>query len=150
MSWSVVMPRFFLDTNILIDAIAPERNDHEQAQEFVKKALVRSDVELFLLNSCLKDLYFIVSRHYGGEIVAREAVRLTRDFATSVELSNRFIDCALVSDELDFEDGIMRAAAESVGADFLVTRDKPAFKGSLVRHGDAAQAISFLDAHSMS
>ena len=48
---------------------------------------------------------------------------------------------AIVSDEPDFEDGIVRACAESVGADFIVSRDARAFRTARIRRLSAQEYV---------
>ena len=106
--------------------------------------LARPDAEILILNSCLKDVYFIVERHYGSERDARHAVELLYACTTPVELSNAFIQAALASDEPDFEDGLIRAVAESSAVDAIVTRDKPAFVHSPIPSLGPAEALNLI------
>lgn len=138
------MRRFLLDTNILIDAISERRARHAEAASFMEAVLARPDAEILILNSCLKDVYFIVERHYGSEREARHAVQLLYACTTPVELSNAFIQTALASDEPDFEDGLIRAVAEASAVDAIVSRDKPAFTNSSIPSLEPAEALSLI------
>ena len=141
------MPRvLLLDTNVIIDALAPGRPEGAAARSLIAEALGRDDVELAVLASSLKDFYFIYERHYGSEPEARRQVRLLRTLATLVDLTGGVVDRALGSDEPDFEDGLVRAAAEGIGADLIVSRDAAAFAGSPVSRTDAAGALEWLRA----
>lgn len=46
-----------------------------------------------------------------------------------------------LSDEPDFEDGIIRACAEAAGADFIISRDERAFARSPIKRMSAQEYI---------
>lgn len=49
--------------------------------------------------------------------------------------------CHALSDEPDFEDGIIRACAEAAGADFIISRDERAFARSPIKRLSAQEYI---------
>lgn len=100
-----------------------------------------------MLASSLKDFYLVYERHYGSELEARRQVRLLRTLATLVDLTGDVVDRALTSDEPDFEDGLVRAAAVGIGADLIVSRDAAAFVGSSVAREDAVSALAWIRAN---
>lgn len=51
---------------------------------------------------------------------------------------------SLASDEPDFEDGLVRACAELVGADYIVSTDRKAFKRSSVPRIESPELIQRL------
>ena len=51
---------------------------------------------------------------------------------------------ALASDEPDFEDGLLRSAAELSGCDYLLTRDAPGFLAATFQKVDAAALLGAL------
>mgnify|MGYP004565706007 FL=1 len=138
------MSRFFLDTNVLLDLVIPARPQHTFAAGFFREIAARSDGRALLLASSLKDVYYIFNRHYGDEQTARKVIsRMRASFEVS-ELTLRVVDDALHSDEPDYEDALVRAAAEIAGCNYIVSRDEKAFRASCCQRVDAQQALALL------
>lgn len=139
------MRKVFLDTNILIDFVCRNRPNHAEAERLVRVAL-QKDCELCVLVSSLKDAYFIYCRHYGSEEGARWHIRGLRRMMSLVALDASVSDAALDSDEPDYEDGLIRAAAERGRADAIISRDVSAFEKSSVLKMSAQEAVEALAA----
>lgn len=121
------MHRVMVDTNALIDLVSSSRPAHGRTVAAVVALLGSGDFEGCVLSSALKDVYYVYCRHYGDEPSARRAIRELRRMFALVNLTPSIVDAALDSDEPDFEDGLVRAAAELTDCDFLLTRDAPGF-----------------------
>ena len=121
------MHRVMVDTNVLIDLVSSSRPAHGRTVAAVVALLGSGDFEGCVLSSALKDVYCVYCRHYGDEPSARRAIRELRRMFALVNLTPSIVDAALDSDEPDFEDGLVRAAAELTDCDFLLTRDAPGF-----------------------
>lgn len=121
------MHRVMVDTNALIDLVSSSRPAHGRTVAAVVALLGSDDFEGCVLSSALKDVYYVYCRHYGDEPSARRAIRELRRMFALVNLTPSIVDAALDSDEPDFEDGLVRAAAELTDCDFLLTRDAPGF-----------------------
>lgn len=121
------MHRVMVDTNVLIDLVSSSRPAHGRTVAAVVALLGSGDFEGCVLSSALKDVYYVYCRHYGDEPSARRAIRELRRMFALVNLTPSIVDAALDSDEPDFGDGLVRAAAELTDCDFLLTRDAPGF-----------------------
>lgn len=121
------MHRVMVDTNVLIDLVSSSRPAHGRTVAAVVALLGSGDFEGCVLSSALKDVYYVYCRHYGDEPSARRAIRELRRMFALFNLTPSIVDAALDSDEPDFEDGLVRAAAELTDCDFLLTRDAPGF-----------------------
>lgn len=121
------MHRVMVDTNALIDLVSSSRPAHGRTVAAVVALLGSGDFEGCVLSSALKDVYYVYCRHYGDEPSARRVIRELRRMFALVNLTPSIVDAALDSDEPDFEDGLVRAAAELTDCDFLLTRDAPGF-----------------------
>ncbi len=119
-----------LDTNVIIDLLDEERPEHGTAGVLIDRILA-ADGALRLAATSLKDLYYVLSR-CGGEPLARRAVEAVMATMTILPVDDECCHRALRGSEPDFEDGLVRAAAEIARADYLVTRDRRAFAGSRV------------------
>ena len=136
------MSRFFFDTNVLLDLVIPARPQHTFAAELFREIAVRSDGRALLLASSLKDVYYIFNRHYGDEQTARKVISQMRVSFEVSELTLRVVDDALHSDEPDYEDALVRAAAEIAGCNYIISRDEKAFRASCCQRVDAQQALA--------
>lgn len=139
------MSKFFLDTNVLLDIVSVDRPCNEIAYEFVMKAFLTGHHCLYASAGAFKDVYYIFCRHYGMEHMARRAVQMLRESVDVVGLDDNVLSIALYDDEPDFEDGIVRVSAELAGCDYIVTRDKAAYKESTVSSVSIEEALRIVD-----
>ncbi|WP_165054878.1 MULTISPECIES: PIN domain-containing protein [unclassified Adlercreutzia] len=125
------MIKALLDTNILIDYMVPDRPGSSCALRIVEAA-GKGRYEAVVSAGSLKDSYYIVRKHFDDDLV-RGYLSAFMDLAEVVPIDRAACTLALASDEPDFEDGLVRVAAENAGADFIVTRDAVAFAASSAR-----------------
>lgn len=135
------MLRVFFDTNALIDYVVASRPQHESVKKLIAAIAKNGDMPIILAAS-LKDVYYICCRHYGDEATARKAIRGLRAAFEVLNLSTKLIDMALDSDEPDFEDGLIRAAAESSGCSYIISRDVKAFRSSNCKRLSPIEALT--------
>ena len=134
-----------IDTNVIIDYAVRSRPAHADAVVLFEEAARADGVRLVVLVSSLKDAYYIMCRAYGDELTARDALRrVSKTFFVVVDLLAAYADDAFASDEPDFEDGLVRAAAERLGVHAIVTRDTLAFAGSFVKAVPPAEATAWI------
>ncbi|MDR2973207.1 MAG: PIN domain-containing protein [Propionibacteriaceae bacterium] len=124
------MAKVIFDTNVLVDTFDENRPDHKTSKASIQ-LLLASDSSPCLAATSLKDLYYVLSRSLG-EPDARAIIEIVSTVMTVLPVDENCCHHALSSSEPDFEDGIIRAAAEIAHADYLVTRDAQAFIGSTV------------------
>lgn len=138
--WEVnSMCRLLVDTNILIDAWISEREGSDDACEVLNLCNGNGEFGMVCALS-LKDVYYILSKHYGKDSALR-AVRNLMSLLVIAPVDAEVCDMALNSNEPDFEDGIIRACAELNGADFIITRDAAAFANSKIRSVTATEYL---------
>ena len=128
-----------LDTNILLDAAIRERPGWTAAQLLLDEVTV-GKLEAFVAATSLKDVYYVLGK-YQDSSFANEYLAATLDAFTLVAVDESICRTALRSNEPDFEDGIIRACAESIQADFIVSRDAAAFKAAKIRRLTAQEYV---------
>lgn len=138
------MHSVLLDTNVLLDLLSADRTEHGVTVEALRACMARDDMRVFVPACLLKDAYFVYERHYGPEADARRKIALVRRAFEIVELTVETIDAALASDEPDFEDGIVRATAEALGVDAIVSRDTRAYENSPIRRYSAGELLEWV------
>ncbi len=110
------MHRLLLDTNILLDAVSPNRPEQRETHRLLARCNGDGDVGIACaLSPARKAVGWLTKLLVVGPISAEECLD------------------ALASDEPDFEDGLIRSCAELNDVDFIISRDKDAFDGSTVR-----------------
>lgn len=134
------MSRLLLDTNCLMDALVKGRPGCSEAREVIRRCNGMGDFGMACSLS-FKDVYYLLGRYYG-EPRAREMTSAIMGEVAIAPVSSEECDEAMRSGEPDFEDGIVRACAEHNDADFIITRDAKAFRGSRV---PAISAAEYLD-----
>lgn len=131
------MARVVLDTNIILDYLSATRERHRDAVDLLETLLSSEDKTPVILAASIKDAYYILCRHYHDEGLVRARLNDFRSLMEVAELTVPVLDTAFASDEPDLEDGIVRATAELLGAEAIVTRDASAYAGSSVPSMDA-------------
>lgn len=125
------MHRLMLDTNVLLDAVDPSRPESAAARSVLSWCNGSGDRGI-ACSASLKDVYYIMERRYS-ESIAREAVERLTGLLSIGSLGPEECLDALVSNEPDFEDGLVRSCAELNDVDFIITRDAAAFAGSPIK-----------------
>ena len=136
--------RLLLDTNVLLDALIAERPQSAEACRVLEICNGGGDLGLACSLS-LKDVYYVLEHHFGREL-ARSSVESLGDLLAVVPVGAEEYDCALRDDEPDFEDGLVRAAAELNGVDFILTRDVKAFAHCKIRSVTCAEYLEIVHA----
>lgn len=137
------MARILFDTNAVIDLVSSNRPQHDAAAELLRRATSAGD-SVMVFASSLKDAYYVLCRHYADEATARELVYRVRCALDVVDLTAAVVDAAFASDEPDFEDGLVRAAAEMAGCSVIVSRDVKAFRTSICERLSPVEALKRL------
>jgi len=136
------MDKVLIDTNILLDFFEAPRPEHQVAVAAVL-AMAEKGVVTCLAATSLKDLYYVLCRHLD-EPTARVAVKAVLETMTLLPVDDNCCRHALASSEPDFEDAIIRAAAEIAHVDYLISRDTHAFIGSTVPRVNARDILKML------
>ena len=135
--------RILFDTNVLIDYMIPARPGHDAAKRLFELSEWHS-INVFVCAGSLKDAYYVTAKTLP-ERVSRGYIQ---DFIEAFDvLPFGEAECrtAAYSDEPDFEDGLVRAAAEINKVDFIITRDMKAFQHSTVRSMSAETYLELFD-----
>lgn len=138
------MSSFLFDANALVYWIYPSSPQHAEVASLISRAL-EGNGRIYALSSCLNEIYYVMHTRYMGEPAARERVRAIFEVFDLVDLTAPLVADALDSDEPDYEDGLVRAGAEALQVDFIITYDKKAFTRSFIPKATAAQALSLMD-----
>lgn len=133
------MTSLFFDTNALIYWVYLDSPRCEEVSSLVRTA-VAQNASIYVLSSSLNEVYYVLGRHYMTEFAARESIRDIAETFDLVDLTGMFVFGSLDSDEPDYEDGLIRACAEALQVDAIVTYDQAAFKTSFIPRMTAEEA----------
>ena len=122
--------KLFLDTNFLLDNMLEHRPDGDAACALMRLS-ESARVLCTISATSLNDAYY-VARNHMPEDQRRGWIAFFLDAFDVAAPTARICRAALASGEPDFEDGIIRALAETYHCDYIISRDKCAFIGSTV------------------
>lgn len=133
---------FVMDTNVLIDLFDGRRPMNKVVLRLVQLA-EEGPLVLYIPVLSLKDAYFILRRQKMSDAAIRENFRMIINLANTViaDMSARDALDSLNGNEPDFEDGLIRAVAERLGVDAIISRDVDAFKNSPIPRMSPAEAL---------
>lgn len=131
--------KLLVDTNILLDSAIGERSGWGYAVLLMDE-FAYSKAKGYVSSLSLKDVYYILSK-YADEKSAREFILAVLDLFEVVSVDSTVCRMAALSDEPDFEDGIIRVCAEQIGADLIISRDEHAFERSTIKRLSAQEYL---------
>ncbi len=137
------MKSFLLDSNALVYWLHPNSPKNAEVSTFLQ-TVFECDYSVFILSSCLNEVYYALHVHYMDEKTARSCIATAAEVFELVDLTDGLITSALASDEPDYEDGLVRAAAEALEVDAIITYDKMAFRHSHIPKQTALEALATL------
>ena len=134
------MTSLLFDTNALIYWVYPDSPFHDEMLCLVDEAFLNQGV-VCALSSSLNEVYYILHRRYMEEPEARESIRDIAETFDLVDLTGIFVFESIDSDEPDYEDGLIRVAAEELQVDAIISYDRAAFKSSFIPKMTAQEAL---------
>lgn len=136
--------KLLIDTNILLDAAISSRPGWAAATLLLEE-IAYGETKGYIAASSLKGVYYVLTK-CCDEASARKFISALSDLCEIVAVDSSICKIATTSNEPDYEDGIIRACAESLPVDFIISRDEKAFKRSAVRRLSAQDFLDiFLD-----
>ena len=135
------MASFLFDTNALVYWVYKDAPEHESITHLLREAFLQN-ASVYALTSSLNDVYYSLRRHYTSEKIARASVRDIAEVFDLVDLTGPFVFESLDSSEPDYEDGLIRAAAEALQVDAIISYDMKAFEKSFIPKMTAQEALN--------
>lgn len=133
------MTSLLFDANALIYSACTSSPFHDEVRQ-LQCAIAKSRGRAHALASSLNEVYYVLHRHYTNEADARSAIRDIAETFDLVDLTGLLVFEAIDSDEPDYEDGLIRVAAEELQLDAIISYDKAAFRSSFIPKMTASEA----------
>lgn len=115
--------RVYLDTNILMDYLLPERPCYEDATRILEMAKDHM-LEAFISTQSILDAYYSAGKFSRQPDRIKHVLHEITRFINVVDIHVFGVRKALASDERDVEDLAQAATAEREGCDVIITNDK--------------------------
>lgn len=116
--------KVFVDTNVLVDFLCPERSGHEEAGKILSMIL-DGDIEAQIATQSIIDAAYTVNKHYGVTIQEyKEKIGHLRLRTTIGHVDTFNVKAAISDPDPDFENSALIANAEYGFCDIFLTRDK--------------------------
>ncbi len=131
--------KILIDTNIMLDFAIEGRPGHDAAEQLIDR-VGRGCADAYVCATSLKDIYYVLVRHMG-EADARAYVRALIESFYLCSVDHGICKEAVMCDEADFEDAIVRICAEHVPVDYIISRNEGAFEHSHIKRFSAAQYV---------
>ena len=135
------MKSLLFDANALLYWVYPSSPFHDDVSNLLHEAF-EQDVSCYALSSSLNEIYYALHSHYMSEAEARASIRDIAETFDLVDLTGLQVFAALDSDEPDYEDGLIRSAAEALQVDAIISYDKKAFRRSFIPKMTAQEALA--------
>lgn len=137
-----------LDVNAVVALVYADYDAHADVRELVRRLVAAGTRPLFNVSS-MNELYYVLRHNARRELRLDHGEALARLDAVSrllelVGTTAGVCRAAIASDEPDYEDAVVRAAAEARRCDVIVTYDRAAFRGSAARSLTAREALDEL------
>lgn len=134
------MTSLLFDSNALIYWLHPDSPCHDEVSCLVNEVALNQGTA-YALASSLNEIYYVLHRHYLKEPEARESIRDVAETFDLIDLTGLFVFGSIDSNEPDYEDGLIRVAAEELQVDAIISYDKAAFKSSCIPKMTAQEAL---------
>ena len=118
--------RVFLDTNIILDAIIPEREHRKEAMQVLSMAK-DSQVKLCISSLTIANCAYILRKFCNREST-RTILQKICELCKVLPVNDTQTHLALKNDSPDYEDAIQMSCADLEGCDCIITHDSKHFR----------------------
>lgn len=128
------MKRVLFDSDVLLDVLAQRQPfviASAQALNVVTVTKMEMQIKGYVSGHAVTNIFYILRRQIGSEM-ARDAISRLLLHLQVASITDEVIRAALQSSMTDFEDAVSSEAANAVGVEIIVTRNKSDFVASSV------------------
>jgi predicted nucleic acid-binding protein len=138
--------KILFDTNVVLDLLL-DRAPFAEASEQILSRVEAGELSGYLCATTVTTIHYLAARALGARRALAEVRKLLALFEIA-PVNRPILESALESDFSDFEDSVLYEAARQVGADAIVTRNKPDFRQARLPVHSPEEMIRILDQQS--
>lgn len=114
--------KVLIDTNIMIDALT-NRDGRSGFSASVIDLCAKQVIDGYVALHSISNMYYILRKQYS-DAERRTILKRYNEILKVAEVGNDVVDTAINNTAIsDYEDALQYACAETVGADYIVTRN---------------------------
>lgn len=123
--------RIVVDTNVMMDILQRREPFFADSYQAIH-SIIQEDGECMLSASTATDIFYLLRKALQSPQQARERLAQLAQLVTFADVAGLDIHTALSRPMADFEDAVVDAVAERNEADYILTRNKKDFAGSVI------------------
>ena len=124
--------KVLIDTNIMIDALT-NRDGRSGFSATVIDLCAKQVIDGYVALHSISNMYFILRKQYS-DAERRTILKRYNEILKVAEVGNDVVDTAINNTAIsDYEDALQYACAETVGADYIVTRNIKDYEKAEIR-----------------
>lgn len=123
--------RIMVDTNVIMDILQRREPFFTDSYQAVH-SIIKEDGECMLSASAATDIFYMLRKALQSPQQARERLAQLAQLVTFADVAGLDIHTALSRPMSDFEDAVVDAVAERNEVDYILTRNKKDFAGSVI------------------
>ena len=139
--------RLFLDTNIVLDYLLHRTAFYKDSRTVTFLGCF-GETENFISASTITDINYFLNKEYDSSR-AQEIIENDLSFLKLAPVTQSEIASALKRRWIDFEDAVVAACAETINADFIVTRNQNDFKLSRIRALSPTELLQWFESNNI-
>ena len=123
--------RIVVDTNVMMDILQRREPFFADSYQAIH-SIIQEDGECMLSASAATDIFYLLRKALQSPQQEREILGQLDKMVTFADVAGLDIHTALSRPMADFEDAVVDAVAERNEADYILTRNKKDFAGSVI------------------
>ncbi len=116
------MASIYLDTNIILDILDSQRDNHHLATQLLKK-IVDEDHKVFISEDILSTIYYVIKNKQAILEFFKLIIKEWNIIPFGEQTISTAIDLCLDNPKQDLEDSLQCLCAKNAGCDLLISRD---------------------------
>lgn len=120
------IPRVFLDTNVILDALTLRDNSYQPSKELLRY-IVSGKAEGYICSKQVTDIHYLFRKYYSDKNKAKEKIKDIASLFEILPLMKGDILACLNKKDIDFEDAILCEVAKANMIKIIVTNNPKHF-----------------------
>lgn len=123
--------RILIDTNVILDIVQKREPFFADSYQALRKA-IETDVECLISASAATDIFYMLRKAFQSPQKAKDWIEQLSRIVAFADVQGVDIHTTLMRSMPDFEEAVVDAVTERIGASYILTRNIKDFAGSTV------------------